>query len=422
MAPEPVSVAGKLCAPRLTLEGHTSGVLALAVTQNDRYLLSASQDKTLRLWNPHTGVHVKTYSGPHNYEVNDVIIGADNAKFISCGGDQQFFQWDVTTAQVIRKFVGHDRKVNALAFGPGQDVVLSASHDRSVRIWDLRSRDRGSIQALTEAADSVLCVAAAGDEIATGSADGGLRRYDVRMGQLVIDQLLQPIGSVSFSKDRQCMLVSTLDHIIRLLDRETGSQLGCYKGHANERYKVQSTLDPSDAYVVSGSEDRRVCLWDIEEETMIGSLNGHGGPVFCVRFIKDTFVTAAADGVIRVWTAALAAILRPTSELSSVSKAALSDAGLPSSFGRRRSLQGTSTSSATPAPLMKAACVDTVAPLCQDKSGGGRGAGTGADALAACSGGGSSCDAAFEVSSTEGTVRRRGDRGRKGKRKELRVD
>ena len=32
----------------------------------------------MRLWNPHNGVSVKCYSGPHNHEVNDVIVSEDN--------------------------------------------------------------------------------------------------------------------------------------------------------------------------------------------------------------------------------------------------------------------------------------------------------------------------------------------------------
>ena len=85
-------------------------------------------------------------------------IAADNSKFVSCGSDKLIFQWDVTSGQVVRKFSGHDRKVNALAFGPKEEVLLSASHDKTVRIWDLRARSNKPIQVLTGAADSVLCL------------------------------------------------------------------------------------------------------------------------------------------------------------------------------------------------------------------------------------------------------------------------
>jgi len=262
--------------------------------------MTASQDRSLRLWNPTKGVHVKTYSGPHNHEVNDVVVAESNTKFASCGGDKHFFLWDVSTGQVIRKFVGHDRKVNSLAYGPNEEVLISASHDKTVRVWDLRARSRTPIQIMDEAKDSVLCVCVAGDTIITGSVDGGLRQYDVRKGQCVVDELLQPIGSVSVSNDGQCILVSTLNNTIRLLERDNGTELACYKGHQNQRFKVRSVLDPSDAYVVSGSEDDKICFWDLVEAQLCTSLTKQGGPIFCLGFYENVMVSAGATGRIQV--------------------------------------------------------------------------------------------------------------------------
>ena len=60
---------------------------------------------------------------------------------------------------------------------------------------------------------------------ASRSVDGKVRNYDVRMGQLRVDCIGQPVTSVSFSKDGQCVLASTLDDTIRLLDKDTGELL-----------------------------------------------------------------------------------------------------------------------------------------------------------------------------------------------------
>merc|ERR1712187_184684 len=124
---------------------------------------------------------------------------------------------------------------------------------------------------------------------------------DIRMGQLIVDQLLQPVGSVAFSNDKQCVLVSTLDHNIRLLERDSGDELACYKGHTNQRFKVQSAFGPSDACVVSGSEDHRICFWDLVDGNMICSVKGHGGPVLSMRLFENNLVSGAGDGTIKVW-------------------------------------------------------------------------------------------------------------------------
>ncbi len=67
----------------------------------------------MRLWNPHKGLHIKTYAG-HGYDVRDVSCAADNKTFASCGGDRQVFVWDVASGQCTRKLRGHDGVVNAV--------------------------------------------------------------------------------------------------------------------------------------------------------------------------------------------------------------------------------------------------------------------------------------------------------------------
>jgi mitogen-activated protein kinase organizer 1 len=325
----------------------------------------------LRLWNPHSGLHVKTYTGPHNYEINDAVIAEDNSKFISCGGDKQFFQWDVTSGQVIRKFVGHDRKVNALCYGPREELVVSASHDKTVRVWDLRSRSREAISVLDDAVDSVLCLGVAGDEIATGSTDGCVRRYDVRKGQRIEDQLQHPVGSISFSKDHRCVLASTLDDCIYLIDADTGCELASYRGHRNKHFKVQSMLDPSNAFVVSGSEDHRVCFWDLAGGDMFASVAGHDAQVLCARFQGDTLVTAAANGSIKVWEVSGASRRAQKSGSALVSNApnvapAASGQSLPITFGKKqpaaRSQGGLGTGAVMKLDASVTAQIETEAP------------------------------------------------------------
>lgn len=60
------------------------------------------------------------------------------------------------------------------------------------------------------------------------SVDCDVRRYDIRVGRMNADHLGQPVTSVTLSKDGQCVLVSSLDNTIRLLDKETGELLNEY--------------------------------------------------------------------------------------------------------------------------------------------------------------------------------------------------
>ena len=86
------------------------------------------------------------------------------------------------------------------------------------------------------------------------------------------------------SNDSNCILASVLDSSIGLLERESGEILAVYQGHDNKRYTVGAALDPSDSYVAGGSEDGRLCFWDLVSGKMEKSISAHGKSV--VRFSK----------------------------------------------------------------------------------------------------------------------------------------
>ncbi|KAL7089859.1 hypothetical protein ACP275_12G003400 [Erythranthe tilingii] len=162
------------------LRGHEGAVLAARFNANGEYCLSCGKDRTIRLWNPHRGLHIKTYKS-HGREVRDVHVTPDNSKLSSCGGDRQVFYWDVATGRVIRKFRGHDSEVNAVKFNEYASVVVSAGYDRSVRAWDCRSHSTEPIQIIDNFLDSVMSVCLTKTEIIAGSVDGTVRTFDIRM-------------------------------------------------------------------------------------------------------------------------------------------------------------------------------------------------------------------------------------------------
>eukprot|EP00850_Spirogloea_muscicola_P008092 SM000042S15359 [mRNA] locus=s42:552851:555388:- [translate_table: standard] len=244
----------------------------------------------------------------------------------------QVFLWDVATTRVVRKFCGHDGEVavirlpefksvlsrssarlsnaarnglpqvNAVKFSDTSAVVVTGGYDRSVRAWDCRSRSIDPIQVIDPFSDSVSSVALTKSEIVAGSVDGSVRSLDIRMGRVVSDHLGRPVTSVSLSNDGNCVLAGCLDSTVRLLDKASGELLNEYKGHVNESYKLDSCLSNTDAHVISGSEDGRICFWDLVDARMT-SINGHTAAVTGVSYHPKEccLLTSSVDGSVAVW-------------------------------------------------------------------------------------------------------------------------
>ncbi len=159
------------------------------------------------------------------------------------------------------------------------------------------------IQTLDEAKDSVSSICVSNYEIITSSIDGKIRTYDIRSGKLKEDTIGVAITSLKISNDGNCMLCSCLDETIKLLDKSNGELLNEYKGHKNASYKVEATLSYDDGFVVSGSEDNNVYIWDLVETKMLAKLKAHAGVVCGLAYHpKDhLFVSSSFDGTLRVW-------------------------------------------------------------------------------------------------------------------------
>ncbi|KFY73599.1 hypothetical protein V499_06324, partial [Pseudogymnoascus sp. VKM F-103] len=187
--------------PIASLPGTPYPIHALAYSAAPAaYILTGSGDRAIRLYNPfpasggprgavQPGKLVQTFEA-HGYEVLDLCVASDNARFASCGGDRSVFLWDVATAKTTRRFGGqhgHTARINTVAFaGVDESVLVSGSFDASVRLWDAKASSMKPIQVLSEARDAVQVVLvspARPAEVLAGSVDGRVRCYDIRMGR-----------------------------------------------------------------------------------------------------------------------------------------------------------------------------------------------------------------------------------------------
>lgn len=274
------------------------------------YILAGSADRSIRLYNPFPSttvaeVHAKpkpavpqgrliqTYSA-HGYEVLSLAVSSDNERFVSGGGDRTVFLWDVATAVTTRRFGGnahgHTARVNCVSFaGDGDSLVVSGGFDTTVRIWDGKSGSFKPIQVLDDARDAVTSLVVRGPEVVTGSVDGRVRSYDIRMGRCTTDVMGASVTSLGLTRDGKAMLVGSLDSKLRLMDRDSGACLRAYSDPAwkNEDIRVQSLLGRQEKYVIAGDEmagetdntgEGRLWAWDLLTGKVVAKVRVPWGP------------------------------------------------------------------------------------------------------------------------------------------------
>ena len=142
-------------------------------------------------------------------------------------------------------------------------------------------------------------------ELYGASVDGTVRRFDVRMGCAVTDDLHAPVTCVAVSRDGACVLAACADSCARLLDRGgSGQLLAEYRGHVHTSAKLDAAFTPSDGYVVACSEDGRVVYWEVVEGEVVEQFQAHEDVVcsLAVHPKGECLLTASVDGTVKVWT------------------------------------------------------------------------------------------------------------------------
>ncbi|KAJ3908939.1 U3 small nucleolar RNA-associated protein [Lentinula edodes] len=286
------------------LEGHTDIVLALDHGADGRVLASGSKDRSARIWAPNLstdedsdwGYHCVAICEGHGESVGAVAMsrkasvdgnGTPSPAFMFTGSqDRTIKMWDLSEIDFYSQ--AHDGDPSRC-----KSLMTLKAHDKDINSLDVAPNDRLLVSGSQDRTAKIYSISY--NNSSQKSVSGTITLLGVCKGHK------RGVWTVRFGKEERVLATGSGDKTVKLWNIDDFSCVKTFEGHTNSVLRVEFLN--AGMQMVSSASDGLVKIWNVREEECTATLDNHEDKVWALAISADekTILSGAADSVVTFW-------------------------------------------------------------------------------------------------------------------------
>ncbi|KAH8586004.1 hypothetical protein B0O99DRAFT_748622 [Bisporella sp. PMI_857] len=246
----------------------------------------------------------------HTDGVNSVAFSHDSKLLVSASSDSTLKVWNVATGALQQTLDGHTSWISSVAFSHNSKLLASASYGGTIKIWNAVT---GTLQQTLEG-HTILAysVVFSHDSKLLASANGNtVKIWNTATGALLqmLESHTKDVNSVAFSHDSKLLASASSDGTVKIWNAATATLQRTLESYA---VSVHSVVFSHDSKLLASANDSTVKIWNTATGALQQILDGHTVIVNSVAFSHDSKLLASTSAAIvntvKVWNTATGAL------------------------------------------------------------------------------------------------------------------